>query len=539
MTGAAEHDGLSIELLIALLGGIFALVAVLAQRSRVPYPIFLVIAGLGIGYIPGVPVLELDPDLVFVIFLPALIYGSAYFISLNALRYNIRPISQLAIGLVLATTCTVAVVAHTLVDGMSWAVAFTLGAIVSPTDPVAGAAVLERMRVPPRILHIIEGESLINDGSGIVAYRVALAAVVSGSFSLWDAGLQFVVNVAGGIAVGIVAGVVLAWLRRRNEHGPTDVLLSLLCGYLAYLPAEALHVSGVLAAATTALWLGWRTPSIVHDAETRLQIHTIWVNVMFTLNTVLFLLVGLQMHRIVDALDGIGVGQLAWWTVAVVGTVMLTRLVWVYPNTYLTRVIPAVRRRDPMPNWKAVTLVGWIGMRGSVSLAAALAIPTVIDTGEPFPQRDLLVFLTFAVILGTLVVQGLSLPLLVRVLAMEDDDRDARSEAFARMEAARAVSDYLAARPSDGDPEHDESVRRMRGLHDLRDRRYEARYLQLEEAEGFDAKLEHFVQLTREVHRVQYETILRLRDEGQITDQVMERVQRDLDLEDLRLREPH
>jgi CPA1 family monovalent cation:H+ antiporter len=293
----------------------------------------------------------------------------------------------------------------------------------------------------------------------------------------------------------------------------------------------------VLAAVTTALWLGWRTPTIVRDAETRLQIRTIWTNVLFVINVVLFLLVGLQLHGIIDRLDGISPGRLIAWAVAVTATVMVTRMIWVFFNTYVRHLFPRVRRTEGgPPPWQHVTLVGWIGMRGSVSLAAALALPAVVDTGAAFPHRDLLVFLTFAVILGTLLVQGMTLPALVRALDIEDDDHDVRSEAFARMEAARAVSDYLAERHEE-DPERAGTVERMRALHDYRDRRYEARYLQLEDAESYDERLRHFVDLSQTVHQVQRDTILRLRNEGQITDLVMGRVLRDIDLEDLRLRE--
>ena len=533
----AATDGLPVEWLLA--GAVTALgvIAWVAQRSRVPYPIFLVLAGVAVGFIPGVPVIELDPDLVFVVFLPPLIYAAAYFTSLREFRANAVSISILALGLVVATMVTVAVVAHELVDGMTWPVAFVLGAIVSPTDPVAGTAVLERFRVPRRVSHIVEGESLVNDGSGIVLYRVAVAAVVSGSFSMLDASVEFIASCVGGVAIGVAVGAAWTWLRRRNSHGPTDVLLSLLAGYVADLPAEALHVSGVLATATTSIWLGWRTPTIVRDAETRLQIAGVWTNASFVINTVLFLLVGLQVRPILERIEGIGLGTLLGWGVAIGVTVMVTRLVFAFAMTALRRlVLPVLSPGTRLPAWRGTALVGWIGMRGAVSLAAALALPATVADGSAFPQRDLLVFLAFCVIVLTMVVQGLTLGLVVEALDMDDDDVLQRSEAHARTVAAYAAIARLDELRGCSWI-HDQALERLRSLHEYRARRFEARALSTEEAHGYDERAESWVRIVRELHEAQRAAILRLRDEGTISDEVMELVQRDLDLEDMRLGE--
>jgi CPA1 family monovalent cation:H+ antiporter len=535
LTNAAhESSVVSVEWVLAASAAVLGFLAWFAQRSRIPYPIFLVLAGLGIGFVPGVPTFQLDPDVVFLVFLPPLIYAAAYFTSLRELRANARPISFLALGLVLATMATVAVVAHALVGGMPWSVAFVLGAIVSPTDPVAGTAVLERFRVPRRVTHIVEGESLINDGSGIVLYRVAVAAVVSGSFSVLHAGVEFVASVTGGVAVGIVVGVAWTWLRRRNTHGPTDVLLSLLAGYVAYLPAEALHVSGVLAAATTSIWLGWRTPTIVRDAETRLQIAGVWTNASFVLNTVLFLLVGMQMHGILERIDGVGTGRLVAYAAAIGATVMATRLVWTMFTSVLPGLFLPALRSEGASRWRGPALVGWIGMRGAVSLAAALALPATIDGGAAFPQRDLVIFLAFGVIVMTLVVQGLTLGWVVEWLDMEDDGELIRSEAHARMVAARAAIARLDELQGCSWI-HDRALHRLRGLHEYRAERFEARALATEEEQYFDERAEAWVRIARELHAAQRAAILELRDSGEITDEVMELVQRDLDLEDVRL----
>ncbi|MCW2922829.1 MAG: Na+/H+ antiporter [Thermoleophilia bacterium] len=524
----------SIEWLLA--AGVFSLAALatLAQSSRLPYPIFLVLAGLAIGFVPGVPTPQLDPDVVFLVFLPPLIYAAAYFTSLRELERHASTISVLAVGLVVATMVAVAVVVHALVPDMSWAVAFTLGAIVSPTDPVAGSAVLERMQVPRAVMHIVEGESLINDGSGIVLYRVAVAAVVTGTFSIADAGVEFLTSVVGGVAVGVVVGAVMTFLRRRNEHGSTDVLLSVLSGYAAYLPAEALHVSGVLAVATASIWLGWRTPTIVRDAETRLQINALWTNLNFVLNAVLFLLVGLQMHGILDRLHGVGAGQLVWWGAATAVTVMVTRLVFIFPTGLLPGLLSKRLHDRQGRTWRGVLLAGWIGMRGAVSLAAALALPVTIHGDTPFPHRDLLVYLTFCVIMGTLLVQGLTLGRIVDWLELEDDGSFARSESHARMVAASAAVAHIESLDGVEWIEPD-SLERLRRIHDYRERRFAAHVHDTEELERFEQRAEAWVRASHEVQEVQRGALVRLRDEGEITDEVMHLVQRDLDLEDVRL----
>lgn len=509
-------------------------VAALAQAIRVPYPLVLVAAGVGVSLIPGMPDVTLDPDLVFVIFLPPLIYGAAYFVSLRELRANMRPIALLSIGLVILTTLAVGAVAHYAL-GLSWAVSFVLGAIVSPTDPLAGATIMERFDVPRRIVHILDGESLVNDGSGLVLYRVAVVAVVSGSFSMAHASASFLVNVVGGVAIGIIVGAALTWVRRRNTHGPTDVLLSLLSGYIAYLPAEAVGTSGVLAAVTCALWLGWRTPTIVRDPETRLQIEAVWTNVIFVGNVLLFLLVGLQMHGILERLKGDAGMDLAWQIAVVAAAVIVTRFVWVFPATYLPRWLSRrLRERDPSPPWQAPALISWVGMRGAVSLAAALALPTLTDAGQPFPDRDLIVALTFGVIVTTLALQGLSLPWVIGWLNLQDDGALDRAEAHARVLISRAAIEHIDQIVHE-EWVNDDSARRLRGLYDFRVRLYEARRIGDDGEDSIVARSLSYQRLLREVHTIERSTLLDLRDAGEITDEVVRRIERDLDLDDTRL----
>ncbi|MEA2312862.1 MAG: monovalent cation/hydrogen antiporter, partial [Solirubrobacteraceae bacterium] len=379
--------------LVSLLVAVSALAAA-ARAVGIPYPIVLVVGGLVLGFVPLVPHAQLDPELVLVVFLPPLLYSAAYFASLRDLRRDVRPISLLAIGLVVFTAVAVAVTAHALIDGLPWAAAFTLGAIVAPTDPVAASAILRRMEVPRRVLNVLEGESLINDGSALVLYRVAVGAV-GGSFSLADAGMKFVLGALGGVAIGLVLGVVIAEVRKRLDDPPIEVTISLLSGYAAYVPAERSGCSGVLAVVALGVYVGWRAPEI-STARMRLTGYAVWEIITFLLNAVLFVLLGLQLPRILDGVGSLPAGRLALAAVSVALVVIACRLVWVHLSTMAVRALdrrPAQRARRS--SWRARMITGWAGMRGAVSLAAALALPA------GFPGRDELLLITFAVILAT------------------------------------------------------------------------------------------------------------------------------------------
>src|SRR6266516_3617549 len=394
------HFGVHEQLLqVGLLLAVAAML-VTAPLLRVPYPIFLVLGGLALGFIPGIPTLRLPPDVVLIAVLPPLLYASAFFTSLRDLRANARPIGMLAIGLVIATMTVVAVVAHATVDSMSWSAAFVLGAIVSPTDPIAATAIMRRLGVPRRIVTVVEGEALVNDGTALVLYRVAVTAAVSGAFSFWNASWHFLWSVVGGVGIGLVVGFLLAALRRRLDNPPVEVTIALMTGYLAFIPANAADASGVLAVVTAGIYLGWRTPELT-SVQTRLQGVAVWEIVVFVLNALLFALVGLQLSRILDALTTRSAGELMRYGVLVTGTVIVTRILWVPIFTHLPRWLWNSTRAPAKPLSHSF-LISWSGMRGAVSLAAALAIPLGTDAGGPFAGRDLIVFLTFCVILGTL-----------------------------------------------------------------------------------------------------------------------------------------
>src|SRR5215208_2394928 len=432
-------------------------VSVLAATSRaigVPYPIVLVLGGLVMGFIPAVPEVELDPELVLVVFLPPLLYSAAFFASLRDLRYDIRSISLLAIGLVIATACAVAVVAHALIDGLPWAAAFALGAIVAPTDPLAATEIGRRLGLPRRIATILEGESLINDGTALVIYRVAVGAV-GGTFSLADAGVKFVAGAAGGIAIGLAVGWVIAEIRKRLDDPPVEVTISLLTGYAAYVPAERVGASGVLAAVTIGIYIGWRAPEISSSRQ-RIAGYSMWTILTFLLNALLFVLIGLQLPLILDGLQDEPMGELIGIAAAVAAVVIVCRLLWMHLMTGAIRALDRrASKRERRGTWRGRMVGGWAGMRGAVSLAAALALPA------DFPARDQLLFITFGVILATLVLQGLTLPAVIRWSGVHDDGAEAAEELLARRRATEAALARLEEL-SGAEWTRDDTVERMR-----------------------------------------------------------------------------
>jgi monovalent cation/hydrogen antiporter len=510
-----------------------------AQWLRVPYPILLVVGGVAIAAIPGIPEVELDPDLVLLVMLPPLLYAAAFVTPLRELRRNIRTISLLAVGLVLATMVMVALVAHEALD-FGWAEAFVLGAIVSPTDPVSATAIMRRLNIPGRKITILEGEALINDSTALVAYKFAVAAVVTGSFSLADASADFVLNVAGGIGIGIAIGAVVAAVRSRLDNPPVEIAIALFTAYLAYLPAEAAGVSGVLAAVTVGVYMGRQTSRLT-TPTTRIQGMAVWEIVVFVLNSALFVLVGLQLPSVVDGIDGIATGELLGDAALIAATVILVRIAWVFPLAYAPRLLFRRRRgEDPWPSWRTTLLVAWAGMRGAVTLAAALAIPLTIDAGGPFPNRDLIIFLAFGVILATLLLQGLTLAPLIKLLGIDDAGDDfEQEEVDARLRAAEAALDRLDELAAE-EWALDDTVDRVRGAYTYRQRRFSARTGDFDggiDGDGIDyeTRSEAYQRLVRELLDTQRAALLDLRDSGAINDDVLRRIERELDLEDSRL----
>ncbi|HEX4203675.1 MAG TPA: Na+/H+ antiporter [Ktedonobacteraceae bacterium] len=526
----------TITLVFGLLVAIVIL-ATVATRFHLPYAIVLVLGGLILGFVPGLPTIELDPQLLLFLFLPPLIYSSAWFTSWREFRANVRPIFLLSIGLVLATTALVAVVAHVLI-GLSWPVAFVLGAIVSPTDAVAASATAQSAGLSRRLVTVIEGESMVNDATGLVVYRFAVAVVVSGSFSFAQASFQFALVSLGGLLIGLLVSWPLAWFHRVMDNAPIEIALTLLTPFAAYLLAEALDVSGVLAVMAAGLSLS-RQSARFFSANTRLQANAVWNVLVFLFNGFVFLLIGLQLHHVLEAVTSRDPLVLLWEALLVCLTVMLVRLLWVLPAAFPTRLFGLLGRylgeRSTQTSWRNVLILSWTGMRGGVSLAAALALPLTLAGGKAFPERDLVLFLTFCVILATLVGQGLSLGPLIRLLRLPEDGTHEREHAQAHLTAARAA--LVRLDELEGEVwTTEEDLAHLRSVYENKIQVYLARVDgNAETGNAVNARPEQTRRLRQEILQAERTSVIRLRDQKYIDDEVLRVVERELDLEEQRL----
>ncbi|MDB6015840.1 MAG: Na+/H+ antiporter [Pedosphaera sp.] len=523
-----------IELVVGMLVAVAAL-ALLAQKTRLPLPILLVAGGLLLGLVPGFPKLRLEPDLIFLFFLPPLLYPAAVQTSWRDFRANLRPILLLAVGLVLFTTCLVGWLAPHFIPGLTVASAFVLGAIISPPDAVAATAITENLPVPRRIITVLDGESLVNDATALVAYRFAVAAVVTGTFSLANAGLQFIIIAAGGIALGLAVGWLASLITKPLDDPATQITVSLLTPFAAYLAAESLHVSGVLAVVTAGLYFGWRAPDII-DSRMRLRAYPFWEMVVFLLNGFIFILIGMELPEVMLGMKGESRSQLIGAAVVLSALVILIRIVWVYAASYLPRYLfKSIRDADPYPGWRNIAIVAWTGIRGVVSLAAALALPATTATGAPFPGRNEILFFTFVIIVTTLVLQSLSLPVIIRWLGVKGDDVAEREEREARLKANEAALSRLKEL-ADLEGVHADVVERLRVEYEDRIRQLEV--CDLEMSEGGNGQFpSEYQRLQYEALIVERQTIVRLRNERVINDQVMRRIEHDLDLAEARLKQ--
>jgi CPA1 family monovalent cation:H+ antiporter len=410
-----------------------------ARRTGIPIEILLVIGSLIMSLVPGVPTVILDPTVVFTLFLPPILFAAAYFTSWRDFKANRRPIFLLAFGLVLFTTVAVAAALRALDIGVSWPVAFLLGAIVSPPDASAATAIIGKLGVPRRLVTVIEGESLVNDATALVAYRFALAAIILGSFSFSDAVLRFLLVAGGGAIVGFIVARAGIFVVQRLNNTAAETTLTLITAFVAYIIAEHVGFSGVISTVVGGLYYGRKIP-VVTSAQTHIDAEASWNTVLFIINGLVFTLIGLQMPAVMRGLGQYSTGQLTFYAATILLVVVAVRFIWVFPATYLPRkLFPSIARKDPMPSWGVVTVLSWTGMRGIVSLAAALAIPLSLPSGEPFPFRNLLIFLTYVVILGTLVVPAITLPPMMRWLGIKDGGENERDETQARLALAKAV----------------------------------------------------------------------------------------------------
>jgi CPA1 family monovalent cation:H+ antiporter len=509
------------------------LLAIVARRIRIPYPILLTVGGVVLALIPGLPAIHLDPQLVFNLFLPPLIYPAAVYTSWRDFRANLRPILLLAIGLVLLTMTAIAYLLHFL-TALPLAVGFVFGAIISPPDAVAALAITHNLRVPRKIVVILEGESLVNDATSFISFKFAVAAVLTGSFSLNQAALQFLMVAAGGICVGLAIGWLATQVQKRLDDPPVQTMFSLLTPYVAYFSGEALHVSGILAVVIAGMYYGWQAPRIL-SGRMRLQALPVWEMILFVLNGVLFMLIGLELPQVVGALPRSSAARVANLAILVVTAIVLVRFVWMFGASYLPRLLSRTIRHETPAPWQHTALIAWTGMRGADSLAGALAIPFALPSGEAFPGRNLILLLTFCVIFGTLVLQGLTLSPLVRWLRIVDDRVTEKEERLARLKANEAALARLDSMESLNRTKPD-IVARLRSEYVERIRQLRSQGPQVEAVTSlFSADFE---QLARDALQAERDTVIQLRNEEAISDQALHRIQRDIDLAEARLQRP-
>jgi CPA1 family monovalent cation:H+ antiporter len=516
------------ELLTTVLAILVAIAVLfeIARRISVPYPTLFVIGGLGLAFVPGLGHIELEPELVLLVFLPPLLFTAAFETPTRDLRANLAPLIRLSIGLVVFTMTIVAVIANAVIPGLGWAAAFTLGAIVAPTDALAATSVFRRLGAPRIVSTLVEGEALLNDATALVAYRVAVAAVVPGTFVLSNALGSFVVATVGGIAIGAVIGRVAGEILRRLDDPPVEVVISLVTPFAAYLPAEQFGLSGVLAAVAAGLVIGSRLGKILTPSSRVLWLTT-WKMVGFVLNGFVFVLIGLQLPEILQGLGGRSPAEIVGLVALVCAVVVAARLVWVFATSLLPgSPRQVIARRDPGLAARLTFVVSWSGLRGAVSLAAALALP------EGFPERNLILLLTFSVILVTLVGQGLTLPAVLRWARWDGADLDGDEATLARTAAYQAGLDEIERARPDW-PGHEPLLDRLEA--GLRDRTQHLATEDAEEtAERLQERIEH-EEIQRGVIAAQRAAVIELRDRREINDRTLRTIERELDLEELRM----
>jgi Na+/H+ antiporter len=541
--------------LILLLLAVSAGLRLVAERLMIPYAAVLVVGGLLLAFVPGLPQVTLPPEVLFLVFIPPLLYSGAIAFPLRDFRREIGPILRLSVVMVLVSTAAIAVLAHALYPSFTWAAAITLGAIVSPPDPVAVLSIMRSLRMPREIVSILEGEGLVNDATALVIYRFAIAAAVTGAFSPSAAAVQFLVGAAGGIAIGILIGAIVARVHRVTRVVPVvGNTVSLLTPFASYLLADIVGTSGVLAVVATGLYAARTVPKVI-GAEARVQIAGTWTVVTFILESLVFILVGLELPYVARALDRFPLSTLLGEAAVVSLCVVLVRIAWVMPSTYVFRTLFRWLRggHEPLPGWRSVFFIAWAGLRGGDSLVLALSLPLVTASGARFPAREQILFITFGVIFITLVVQGPTLAPFARRLGIGADESEVAEDAHARLAAAEAGLKVLDD-PAIASSKYPEVVRYLRQRHRQRARRWAAREAEPHEGESEEVAHEHFTiapsheaavidELRGDEYRrvrsamlnAEQQSLLDLRDRGDIADDVMRRIQRDLDLETMLL----
>jgi monovalent cation/hydrogen antiporter len=539
-TGGIMHgSGIqSVEIVFLLLLLFVAGFTALARKLQTPYPIVLVVAGLLLSLVPGIPRFVLNPDVIFLVVLPPLLFSAAWLTSWRDFVYNLVSISFLAFGLVGFTVLSVAGTAHFVFPGFDWRLGVVLGAVIATTDAIAATSIAKRVGLPQRIVDVLEGESLVNDATGLLALEFGLALVIGGQAPTVSAGfLRLAYLVAGGIAVGLLIGLLIHWVEHQIDDGPIEITISIMVPYAAYLAAEFVHASGILAVVACGLYLG-RGSAHFFSPAVRIQANAVWSVFTFILNGFVFVLIGLQLPVVREGIRNYSLGSLLLYGCLFSALVIVLRLLWVFPGATLAywirrRVLHQNERRPPA---RQIFVTGWTGMRGVIALAAALSLPERLADGTPFPQRNLIIFLTFSVILVTLVLQGLTLPALIRALGLAGAAGPNCEETEARRIMAEAALDRLERVSRDVDPSlaplyedlKEHYRRRLSALHQSGGNQ--------DEAEVDQKAYERFLEVSLELLQAERETAVRLRNDGRINDEVLRQLLNELDLSETRNR---
>lgn len=510
----------------------------LSQRIRMAYPVFLVLAGLGISFIPGLPRISVDPDLIFLIFLPPLLYEAAWYTSWNEFWKWKRPIALLAFGLVFFTSTIVAYTSVALIPGFTLALGFLLGGIVSPPDAVAAATVLKGMKIPKRLLTILEGESLVNDASSLIVFRFALAAVLTGTFSMQQATGNFFLVAGMGIVVGLAVAHIMYVIHRFLPTTPAiDAALTLMTPYLMYLGAEQFHFSGVMAVVSGGLFISYRSHEVFQTGATRINMLGVWTTLIFVMNALVFILIGLALPGIIENLGEYSVAEAIKYGLIISAITIALRFIWVYPIAHIPRWLSKSARKDPSPGWKGPFIISWAGMRGVVSLATALSIPVLLSNGEAFPLRNLILFITFIVIFVTLVVQGLTLPLIIRLINITEIDNvmpEEEQQAGIQLRLKEVALDSLNRQFS-----HEMTANELVGLlrkdleNDMSAIRMRLESLECEQVQT--AEIQRYHHVLRNIYTVQRKELFRLRKEKFFGDEEIRKMEMQLDLDELKI----
>jgi Na+/H+ antiporter len=531
MEGGNIH---ALELVFLLLLFFVVAFAELARRLQTPYPIVLVVAGLLLSLVPGIPPIRLNPDLIFFVLLPPLLYSAAWLTSWRDFHYHLVSILFLAIGLVAFTVLGVAAAATRVFPGFDWRTGFVLGAVISTTDAIAATSIGRRLGLPQRVMDVLEGESLVNDATGLLALEFGIAMVVQQQTPTVTAAIARLTYLTfAGLVIGLITGVIVEWFERRIDDGPIEITISLLVPYAAYLAAEGVRASGVLAVVACGLYLS-RKSAYFFSPSVRIQTYSVWQSLTFVLNGAVFVLIGLQLPYVREAIRNYNLRELVNYGALFSVIVILLRLTWIFPGAYFANLIRRylLGQDESLPPARQTFIAGWTGMRGVIALAAALALPETLTNGSPFQQRNLIVFLTFCVILVTLVLQGLTLPILIRRLGLAGGVNAHCGEAEARRIVLESALAHLEA-TREGDRTE------FAGVYDDLAQHYRERLASVmseEDAAGGE-QYGRRLDLLLELNQVERETAVRLRNEGRINDEVFRELERELDLTEVRLQE--